>query len=178
VSAVGDVSAQKRLALGLAVLVVAAAVVLLWLTRTAQPAVSGVTTSESGDAVVASAAVKDEVLAVAEEAATRVYGYSWRTLTEDKAAARALLTGDMLRQYDRTMAGVATSSRQDRTVVRAEVSGAALVTATESEARVLVFVDQRTDAKALDEPTLDLDRVLVSLVRTRGAWKVSELDAL
>ena len=28
------------------------------------------------------------------------------------------------------------------------------------------------------EPTLDLDRVLVSLVRTRGAWKVSELDAL
>ena len=125
-----------------------------------------------------SRAAKDEVLAVAEEAATRVYSYSWKSLTDDKAAARALLTGDMLDQYDRTMAGVAASSRQDRTVVTAEVTGSGLVTGTASYARVLVFVNQRTDGDDLDEPTLDLDRVLVTLVRARGDWRVSELDAL
>jgi Mce-associated membrane protein len=76
------------------------------------------------------------------------------------------------------MAGVATSSRRDRTVVSAEVAGTALVTATTTYARVLVFVNQSTSGDHLDEPTLDLDRVLVTLVRTRGAWKVSELDAL
>lgn len=169
---------QKRVAWGLAVLVLAAATVLLWLTQTGERPATGVTTAESDQAAVASAAVKGEVLDVAAEAAARVYSYGWETLADDKAAARALLTGDMLDQYDRTMAGVATSSRRDRTVVSAEVVETALVTATASYARVLVFVNQSTAADDLDEPTLDLDRVLVTLVRSGGAWKVSELDAL
>lgn len=169
---------QKRVTLGLAVLVLAAAAALLWLLRTGDQPVAGVTTAEADQAIVASVRVKDDVVSVAEEAAARVYSYSWRSLTEDKAAARALLTGDMLARYDRTMAGVVTSSVRDRTVVRAEVVGSALVTATTSYARVLVFVNQRTAGKDLDKPTLDLDRVLVTLVRTRSEWKVSELDAL
>ena len=171
-------STQKRVTLGLAVLVLAAASALLWLVRAGDEPVTGVTSAESGEAVVASAAVKDDVLAVAAEAAARVYGYSWKSLTEDKAGARALLTGGMLTQYDRAMAGVATSSVRERTVVTAEVVGSALVTTTTTYARVLVFVNQTTAADALDEPTLDLDRVLVTLVRVDGGWKVSELDAL
>lgn len=169
---------QKRVALGLAVLVLAAVIALLWLVRAGDRPVAGVTTAESDRAAVASEAIKDDVTAVAEQAATRVYSYSWQTLAQDRAAARDLLTGDMLEQYDRTMAGVATSSVRDQTVVTAEVVGSALVTATSSYARVLVFVNQSTVGEDLDEPTLDLDRVLVTLVRARGDWKVSELDAL
>jgi hypothetical protein len=169
---------QKRVALALTLLVLGAAVALTWLVRTGAGSGSGVTTAESADASVASASVKDTVLGVADEAATRVYSYSWETLADDKADARALLTGDMLRQYDRTMAGVATSSQRDRTVVSADVVGTGLVTATSSYARVLVFVNQSTKGEGLDEPRLDLDRVLVTLVRTGGEWKVSELDAL
>lgn len=164
--------------LGLAVVVLATAITLLWLVRTGEGPITGITSAESDQAVVASAAVKDDVLAAAEEAASRVYSYSWRSLTKDKAAARELLTGGMLAQYDRAMAGVATSSVRKQTVVTADVVGSALVTATTSYARVLVFVNQRTAAVDLDEPTLDLDRVLVSLVRDSGEWKVSELDAL
>ena len=170
---------QKRLALALTLLVLGAAVVLTWLVRTGDAGSgSAATTAESADASVASASVKDSVLGVADEAATRVYSYSWETVADDKAGARALLTGDMLRQYDRTMAGVATSSRRDRTVVSADVVGTGLVTATSSYARVLVFVNQSTTGDDLEKPLLDLDRVLVTLVRTGGAWKVSELDAL
>jgi len=172
------VTTQKRVTVFLAVLVVALAAALLWLVRSGEGPVTGVTSAESDRAAVASLAVKDDVTAVAEEAAARVYSYSWKTLAEDKASARALLTGAMLAQYDRTMAGVATSSVRDETVVSAEVAGAAPVTATASYARVLVFVNQSTAGKDLDEPTLDLDRVLVTLERVDGAWKVSELDAL
>ena len=171
-------STSKRLALALAVLVLAAGLALVWMVQTGDRPVEGVTTAESEQAEVVSQAVKDDVTAVAEEAAGRIYGYSWKSLSEDKAAARALLTGDMLAQYDRTMAGVATSSLRDRTVVSADVAGSALVTATPSYARVLVFVNQRTEADDLEEPTIDLDRVLVTLVRLRGEWRVSELDAL
>ena len=170
---------QKRAALALTLLVLGAAVVLTWLVRTGDAGSgSTATTAESADASVASASVKDSVLGVADEAATRVYSYSWDTLADDKADARALLTGEMLRQYDRTMAGVATSSRRDRTVVSADVVGTGLVTASSSYARVLVFVNQSTTGDDLEKPLLDLDRVLVTLVRTGGAWKVSELDAL
>ncbi len=168
----------ERATLALGVLVLAAAIALVWLARTDDRPLSGITTAESDLAVVAAPAVKDDVLAVAEQAAARVYSYSWTSLAEDKAAARTLLTGDMLAQYDRTMAGVASSSQDDRTVVTAEVVGSALVAATSSDARVLVFVNQSTATTDLDEPTLDLDRVLVALVRTGGGWKVSELDAL
>jgi hypothetical protein len=43
---------------------------------------------------------------------------------------------------------------------------------------VLVFVNQSTSGDDLDEPRLDLDRVLVSLQRVGGRWRLSELDAL
>lgn len=170
---------QKRVALGLAVLVLGAAVVLLWLVQGGgDRAAAGVTTAESDQASAASIGVKDTVTGVAAEAATRIYSYSWQTLTDDKHAARELLTGDMLDQYDRTMVGVATSSRRDHAVVTADVVAAGLVTATTSYARVLVFVNQTTTGDDPDDPMLDLDRVLVTLVRTGGEWKVSELDAL
>ena len=170
---------QKRVALALTLLVLGAAVALTWLVRTGDAGSgSAVTTAASADASVASASVKDSVLSVADEAATRAYSYSWETLADDKADARAMLTGDMLRRYDRTMAGVATSSRRNHTVVSADVVGTGLVTATSSYARVLVFVNQSTTGDDLEKPLLDLDRVLVTLVRTGGAWKVSELDAL
>ena len=76
------------------------------------------------------------------------------------------------------MAGVGTSSRTDHTVVSAEVVESALVTATSSYARVLLFVNQTTKGDQLDEPLLDLDRVLVTLVRDGGDWRLDELDAL
>jgi hypothetical protein len=176
---VRSLSTQRRLIAGLGVLVLLAAITLAWLLRGAgdDPAVR-VASAASADATVASAAVKDTVLEVASEAATWVYGYTWTTLADDKADARALLTGEMLDQYDRTMAGVATSSRRDHTVVTASVVGAALVHASSSDARVLVFVNQSTTRDDLEEPLLNLDRVLVTLERDGDEWKVSELDAL
>jgi hypothetical protein len=170
---------QKRLVLTLLVLVVAAAVVLVWLVRGSGGDIgAGVTTAESAGATVVSAAVKEDVREAAADAATAAYSYSWQTLAEDKAAARDLMTEVMQDRYDRTMAGVATTSRRDRTVVSAEVVDTALVTASATYARVLVFVNQSTSGDDLDEPRLDLDRVLVSLQRVGGKWRLSELDSL
>ena len=170
---------SQRVAGVLTVLVVDAAAVVGWLVLRADGAGGTDTTSaESSSAVVASARTKDDVLEAAADAATRAYSYSWDTLGEDRSAARALMTREMQRRYDRTMAGVGTSSRTDHTVVSAEVVESALVTATSSYARVLLFVNQTTDGDDLDEPLLDLDRVLVTLVRDDGAWRLDELDAL
>jgi hypothetical protein len=164
---------------GLAVLACAAALALVWVLRDPGPGVgAGISSADDPGASVVSAAVKDVVRERAAEGAAAAYSYSWRSLDEDKAAARALMTPAMQDRYDRTMAGVATASRRERTVVSADVVDTALVTASASHARVLVFVNQRTSGDDLDEPTLDLDRVLVTLRREGGEWRLSELDAL
>ena len=163
----------------LAALVVLAAAALVWAVRESRDvAAADVSSAESTDATVVSPAVKDTVRERASAGAGAAYSYSWRSLPDDKAAARRLMTPTMRERYDRTMAGVSTSSRRDRTVVEAEVVDTALVTASATDARVLVFVNQRTSGRDLERPTLDLDRVLVTLQRLGGEWRVSELDAL
>lgn len=162
----------------LAVLVVAAAAVLGWLLLGPSGTADLTTSAESSSATVASADTKARVLDVATEATTLAYSYAWDTLGDDRTAARALMTRDMQRRYDRTMAGVGTSSGTDHTVVSAEVVESALVTTTSSYARVLLFVNQTTEGDTLEEPLLDLDRVLVTLVRHDDQWRLDELDAL
>lgn len=171
-------STQKRLISALALTVLVSAAAVVWLVRDSGGPAADVTSAASPEATAVRAEERSSLRRFAAEASTRIFSYSWSSLDADKAEARALMTGDMSAQYDRTMAGVATSSRRDRTVVSAEVVDTALVTATASYARVLVFVNQSTAGADLAEPTLDLDRVLVTLVRTDGEWKVSELDAL
>jgi len=169
----------NRWLVALTALVVLAAGALVWVLRdAADDSGADVSSADSVDAVVVSSAVKEAVRGRAAEGASAAYGYSWKTLADDMAAARVLMTPAMRDRYDRTMAGVTTSSRRDRTVVEAEVVDTALVTASPTYARVLVFVNQRTSGKDLDRPTLDLDRVLVTVQRVDGEWKVSELDAL
>lgn len=163
----------------LALLVLAAAGVLAWLLVATDGSAGLTTTSaESSSSRVASATTKATVVDVATHATTRAYSYSWKTLGDDRAAARELMTQEMQRRYDRTMAGVGTSSQTEHTVVSAEVVEAGLVTATSSYARVLLFVNQTTDRDGLDDPMLDLDRVLVTLVRDDGEWRLDDLDAL
>lgn len=178
-SSVTSGTTMNRRLLVLAALVVLAAAALVWALRDSRetPA-SDVSSADAADAVVASSFVKESVRLRAADGARVAYSYSWQSLAYDKAAARRLMTPAMQERYDRTMAGVTTASRRDRTVVRAEVVDTALVTASTTYARVLVFVNQRTSGTGLDRPTLDLDRVLVTLRRADGEWKVDELDAL
>jgi hypothetical protein len=169
---------QRRTVSVLAGLVVVAVAVLGWLVREQGGAAEAVSTAESSQASIASAEVKAAVRDAAAKAARTAYSYSWDTLGNDRQAARALMTREMQRRYDRTMAGVGTSSRREHTVATAEVVGTALVTASTSYARVLVFVNQSTTSDDLEEPTLDLDRVLVTLRFVDGDWLIDELDAL
>jgi Mce-associated membrane protein len=163
----------------LAALVVLAAAALVWVLRDSRDvAGADVTAADAADAAVASSTIKESARRGAATGARVAYSYSWKSLSYDKAAARRLMTPAMRERYDRTMAGVTTSSRRDRTVVEAEVVDTAVVTASQTYARVLVFVNQRTSGRGLERPRRDLDRVLVTVERVGGDWLVSELDAL
>src|SRR4029079_2087894 len=133
-------------------------------------AAADVSSADSADAVVASSAVKEAARLGAAQGARAAHRHSWEAETHHKGAARRLMTPTMRDRYDRTMAGVTTASRRDRRVVEAEVLDTALVTASPTYARVLVFVNQRTSGDDRQRPSLDLDRVLVTLERVDGDW--------
>jgi Mce-associated membrane protein len=164
----------------LAVAVLAAGAVLArMLLEDAGASGSGRTISAAASSsVVASEEARSAAVAAGTRAAEQVLGYSWRTLDEDAPAARELLTGEMVEQYDDTVARISHRARTQHTVVDAEVAASSAVSVTEDEATVLLFVDQRTTGRDLDRPRVELNRVALTLRRTDGEWLVSELDVL
>ena len=70
------------------------------------------------------------------------------------------------------------SAEQYKVVVKAEVTAASVVRASDSQVVTLLFVDQTTTSTRLEGPKVDLNWVRMTLVEKDGKWLVSELDAL
>jgi hypothetical protein len=170
---------QALLAALLAVAVVLAAVVLVRMLGGDDPAGSpDGNTPEASGAVIVSDSVKRAALVAATDATQKVLSYSHASLDEDVEAARALLAGEMLEQYDDTMAGIRPRTGEDRVVVAATVVAASIISAAQDDATVLLFVNQETRGRHLAQPRVDLNRVVVTLRRDDGDWLVTALDAL
>ena len=59
----------------------------------------------------------------------------------------------------------------------ATVAATSIVSATDRKVKALVFVNQTTTAKGAGNQRLDQNRVLVTLTRDGGEWRVSKMDA-
>lgn len=164
--------------LGVAVILVAALLVRLLVDDGEGSEVTDAASASADDAVVVSAAAAAEARDAAERAAEQVLGYSWRTLDQDAAAARVLLADELREQYDDSMARAAALTVQNRTVVEATPVASSVVSVTEREARVLLFVNERSTGADLDEPRVELNRVVLVLQRDGDGWLVTEIDSL
>lgn len=164
----------------LAALVVVAAVV--WVRQLLGP--DGATGVPDGStpivagAVVTSPEAKQAGITAATEATLKILSYDSSSLEEDIRAAKAELSGDMLEQYSATMADIRRQTERNGAKVEATVAAASIISATEHDAKVLLFVNQRTTGKHLDEPRIDRNRVVVTVHRDGGDWSVTRLDAL
>lgn len=135
-------------------------------------------TASAPQATVSSAGARAAARGAAVQATERVLSYSWKTLEADLESARAVTVGEMREQYDDTMAGIETRTVQDRVVVEASVVATGVISATDRHAKVLVFVDQSTTGRNLDESRTDRNRLVVTLRRGSRGWMIAELDAL
>jgi len=122
---------------------------------------------------------RSDALAAARSHAQEVLSYDHRTLDADFARAEAALTGKFKKDYTRTTSTVVRpSAEQYKVVVKAEVTAASVVRASDHRVVALLFVDQTTTSTRLDGPKVDLNRVRMTLVQQNGNWLVSGLDAL
>ena len=110
----------------------------------------------------------------------RILSYDHSSFDEGTAEARRLMTDTFAREYDDTVALVREDAVERESVVTAQVVAASVVTAEEDRVEALLFVNQTTEAADLDEPRVDLNRVVVTLVPAGEAdrWLVEDLDAL
>ena len=110
----------------------------------------------------------------------RILSYDHESFDEGTAEAKRLMTDGFAKEYDDTVALVREDAVARESVVTAEVVAASVVSAAEDRVEALLFVNQSTEASDLEEPRVDLNRVVVTLVPAGEAdrWLVEDLDAL
>jgi Mce-associated membrane protein len=130
--------------------------------------------------VVGSAQESDAAAAESVRAATdstiAILSYRSESVDQDLAVATGRLTGGFREQYKQLVGDVvAPGAKQQHMTAVATVPAAASVSATESNAEVLVFVDETTTI-GNDSPTQTTSSVRVTLDKVGGRWLISQFD--
>jgi Mce-associated membrane protein len=92
-------------------------------------------------------------------------------------SSEAVLAPSFRSEYAKTMAGVRDQTLKNQVKLTAKAAATSVVSATADKVVALVFVDQITTAKGTTNQRLDQNRVLVTLTRSGGEWRVSKMDA-
>jgi len=110
--------------------------------------------------------------------AEQLLSYDYSHLDQDFSQAQQLLTDDFRKQYIQATDVVRDEAVQDKAVIKASAVATSVVSADPDEVKTLLFVNQTTTTGQGSRPSIDLNRVVVTLVRQDGRWLVSDLDAL
>lgn len=129
-------------------------------------------------AVVQSGDASRAAMRAAGSATERVLSYDARTFDADVAAALALLDGPMAEQYTATMEAIRGETAENEAAVEATVVAVSTISATAHDAKLLLFVNQRRTGTQVDRPRTERNRVVVTIHRGEGDWRITALDAM
>jgi Mce-associated membrane protein len=123
-----------------------------------------------------SAALRAETVRIASEDAVALLSYRAESADKDLGAARERLTGDFKNAYSALTREVVIPGAKERHISAvAKAAAAASVSATDSHAVVLVFVNQTvTIGEGAPSDTAPVVRVILDKVN--GRWLVSHFD--
>jgi Mce-associated membrane protein len=156
-------SRRGVIALAVAVLVAAVAVGVLWLQT---------------DRADQRSADSRAAMSAATAAAQVIFSYDYRTFDAGVAKAKPYLTGDFAKEYAQTTASLKATAQQEQAVVQAQVSAASVVESTGDHVELLLYLNQYRRNTNITGEKVDQNRVLLTLVRVDGAWKVSAASAI
>jgi hypothetical protein len=127
------------------------------------------------DGVITSAEARDEGMQQAAQLTQKVLSYDWENLDADIKAAEAVSAPSFRSEYSKTMAGVKAQTIKNQVKLQATAAATSIVSATDKKVVALVFVNQVTTAKGTTNQRVDSSRVLVTLTRGDGDWRISKL---
>jgi hypothetical protein len=126
---------------------------------------------------IGSAQARDAGIQQASVLTEKVLSYDWTTLDKDIASTEKVLAPSFRKEYATTMAGVRGQTVKNQVKLQADVVASSTVSATPDQVVALVFVNQVTTATGTKNHRLDQNRVLVTLTRHGGEWRVSKMKA-
>jgi Mce-associated membrane protein len=159
----GLYSRRGTVTLAVVVLVVAAAVGGLWLHTTGadRQAAQGRAAMTAGTA-----------------AAQVIFSYASRTFDAGVAKAKPYLTGAFAKEYADTTASLKATAQKEQAVVQAQVSATSVVQAAGDHVELLLYLNQYRRNTNISGEKVDQNRVVLTLVRVGGEWKVSQAAAI
>lgn len=116
---------------------------------------------------------------VAAESVETILSYDHASYDKGVTDAKTLMTEQFAAEYSDTVDTVRPEVLDTESVVKAEVVASSVVSADPDRVKALLFVNQTTTGKQVEQPRVDLNRVVVTLERDGdGAWLVADIDAL
>ncbi|MFI7490315.1 hypothetical protein ACIBXA_18240 [Micromonospora echinaurantiaca] len=119
-----------------------------------------------------------QALATAPAAAKAIFSYDYRTFDDSVANARTFTTGAFADEYAQTTATLKQTATKQQAVVLAEVTSTGVVTATADRVELLVYLNQYRRNVTTAGEKVDQNRVVLTLERVDGDWKVTRATAV
>lgn len=135
------------------------------------------TTRPAATDPVTSSDARAETLEVAPGLASRLLSYEWQSITDQADGLKELLTSSFAEEYASSLTALQEDVVEERVSVRAEVRDAGVVAAGPSRGVALVYLDQVSTTQGSAGERRDQLRVLVTVTRDGGQWRVSRIDA-
>jgi Mce-associated membrane protein len=154
---------RTALILAIALLLTAAAGGIVWRERSAA-------TGRAADA--------KSCVANAGTAAQALFSYDYRSFDAGVANGRRYTTGQFTGEYVTTTASLKPLATSEQAIVQAQVSAIGVEDITAGTVTVLVYLNQyRRNAKISGEK-VDQNRVILTMRRNAGTWKVAAATAI
>ncbi|MCP2247763.1 hypothetical protein [Lentzea aerocolonigenes] len=130
----------------------------------------------SYDAALVDAAATSAVNGQVREAVEKSFSYNFADVESTEKAARELLTGKALCQYNAVFGPVKEVAPQQKLVVTVRVVSSAVSSLKGDHATVLVFADQVTTRTTDNQSGGGTAMLRVSAVDTGGRWKIDNME--
>lgn len=119
-----------------------------------------------------------ECLAVAPAAAAALFSYDYRTFDASVANGRGFATGTFEGEYAQTTAALKTTAVKEQAVVTAQASVAGIINSSGQQVEVLLYVNQYRRNLNITGERVDQNRVVLTMTKVDGQWKVSAAAAI
>ena len=111
----------------------------------------------------------------AERAVGPILSYNAEHLDEDQQAAASYMTSDYREEYDKLFALIQDNAPSVQPQVEAKAFASAIVRSGEERVDVLLFVDQLTTNKGMEQPVTYKNQVTVTMQKVGQDWLIDNL---
>ncbi len=119
-----------------------------------------------------------ECLAVAPAAAAALFSYDYRTFDESVANGHSFATGTFADEYAQTTAALKAAAVKEQAVVTAQAGSVGVISTNGGQVEVLVYLNQYRRNVNITGEKVDQNRVVLTMKRVAGQWKVTAAAAI